>query len=821
MRDLARKTVFPVASALMISAVSMPWTAPLAGAQGVLEEVVVTARKREESLQETPVAVTALGATALREAGVRSLADLNQVIPNIEVQSANGNAGVANIYIRGIGQRNTGPNIDSGVGIYIDDVYLGRPDGGLLDINDIQSVQVLRGPQGTLFGKNTTGGALVFTTNRPTEEFEGSIEVRAGNYSRLDVAGVLNVPISDTVLTRFSLNSISRDGYIDNHYDGDEYVDEDRWSAIGQIRWLASDNLTLDLNVNYSDTDQKARPQKCVPAPDVIGWQAALFDGISVIPATGRTYDDFCQDAADLGDDYDILSDLGGGYEAETKGVSLTAEWELSDDMSLKSVTAWRYTDAAQDDELDHTAIPWLHRTQTVHPDSTNRETDQYTQEFQLTGSAFDERLQYVSGVYYFKETTDDNRAVNFLGPFDPGIANFFMLNSTSTLLEAENDAWAVFTQVEWSFNDSWRATAGIRYTDEDRELNRTRYNIDPDTLGVNGGVLGEAFTGGWIVDRTVFEYNPAFGFLERDKTNGKVGDDDTSFMGSIQYIINDWDWINTGSIYLTYSEGFLSGGLSEAPSDDFDIYEPEEVENWELGFKLDLLDRRLRLNGAFFYSDYTNRQLTTLVVNLQTNSPAGATINAEKSTIAGFELETTWLPTPELQLTFNVTFSDGDIDEYDDIQVLAADPSTPVGAGCDRVDLTFVIIDQCINDRSNENLPRLPEDTYFLAAQYNLESGWGTFIPRVQASLKHDIDYCFDATSCIDGRWLEDEQFDLSARITWLSNDGKWIGAIYGNNLTEEEHIVGGTALLESAGVGGVAVTAPRMYGAELKYSF
>jgi len=154
-------------------------------------------------------------------------------------------------------------------------------------------------------------------------------------------------------------------------------------------------------------------------------------------------------------------------------------------------------------------------------------------------------------------------------------------------------------------------------------------------------------------------------------------------------------------------------------------------------------------------------------------------------------------------------------------LQVLATDPNIPAADGCDRVDLTFVVIDQCQNDRSNENLPRLPEATYYLAAQYHLQTAFGMVIPRIQASLKEDIDYCFDATSCDTGLWLEDEQFDLSARITWISKDEKWVGAVYGSNLTDEDYMIGGTALLESAGVGGFVAVAPRMYGAELKYSF
>ena len=181
--------------------------------------------------------------------------------------------------------------------------------------------------------------------------------------------------------------------------------------------------------------------------------------------------------------------------------------------------------EAAQDDELDHTAIPWLHRTQTVHPDSSNRQTDQYTQELHLVGSAFDDRMQYVTGVYWFSEQTDDNRLVNFLGPFSPAFLNSFGLRSTSGLLEAENDAWAVFSQVEWSFTDNWRTTLGIRYTDEERELERTRFLIIPETLDANGGFVLPAFTGGWIVDRSVFEYNPGFGFGFSDFTKADVGE--------------------------------------------------------------------------------------------------------------------------------------------------------------------------------------------------------------------------------------------------------------------------------------------------------
>lgn len=789
---------------------------------GVLEEIIVTARKRAENLQETPVAVTALGAEALRNAGVRNLADLNQIAPNIEVSSASGSAPLANIYIRGIGQRNSGPNIDSGVGIYIDEVYVGRPDGALLDIYDIQSVQVLRGPQGTLFGKNTTGGALVFTTNRPTDEFEASVGGRVGNYDRLDGNFMLNLPITDKLWTRLAGSTVTRDGYIKNVYDGEKYMDEDRQNLAWQSRYVAHELLTLDLNLNWAQTKQKTRPQKCLPVPGYQGWQAELFNTVGVVPLTGRTVDDFCQDAADAGGDDTVISDLGGGYSAKNKGASLTVDWGLSDDISLKSISAWRYTDAYQDDELDHTGIPFLHRTQSVHPTGKPRKTDQYSQELQLTGSAADERLQYVAGLYLFKEKTSGETTVNLLGPFEPAIAGLLFMNTSATRLDADNDAVAAFAQVEWLWTDHWRTTVGLRYTDESRDLSRRRYQVVPDSLDANGGQVSEVVPGSGLYAKGAdFAYNPLFEFEVQDDTSATTSDDATTPMASVQYIIDGNSVIDEGTVYLTYSEGFLSGGLSEAPSGALEEFKPEEVENWELGFKLDLLDSSLRLNGALYYSDYKNRQLTSLVINPVTNSPSSATINAAKSSIKGLELETLWLATEKLQLTFNFTLNDGEISEFDDIQLTLADTSSPPALGCQRAQLPFVQLDSCANDRSDENLPRLPEQTYFFAAEYTLDTGVGRVLPRVQLSYKSDIDYCFDSASCRSGLWLEGEQFDLSARITWVSADEKWVGALFGTNLTEEDYTEGGAALVESQGVGGIANATPRMYGVELAYQF
>jgi iron complex outermembrane receptor protein len=633
---------------------------------------------------------------------------------------------------------------------------------------------------------------------------------------------MFNIPITDSLFTRVAVAHRSRDGYVDNLYDGKDYIDEDRQSLLWQTRWLVTDDLTLDLNLNWAQTDQTARPQKCVKVPGYDGWQEALFDVLAVVPSTGRTFADFCRDNSEAGggDMRKVISDLGSIYKAENQGASFTAEWAINDDMTLKSITGWRYTEGEQNDDLDNSAIPFLHRTNSVHPFSTPAETDQYSQEFQINGGGFDERLQYVAGAYWFREDSDKRRTVNILGPYDPAISNLFFYNTTASLRAAENEAWALFGQADWEFNEHWRATVGLRYTDEDRQFSQERFLPNPATLDANGGPVIPVGGGLYVINRAGFEFNPAYEFVSENTPEGEVSNDDFTPMASIQYLFGEGDLIDNGTVYLTYSEGFLSGGLSEAPGGDLEEFEPEEVENVEFGFKLDMLDRRLRLNGALFHMDYTNRQLTTLVVNPDTGSPAPATINAAKSSIQGIELETTWLASQNWLVTFNAAVNDGDIEEFDDVQLtLAASPEVP--AGCTRTNLTVIQVDECPNDRSDENLPRLPEQSYFLAVQYSWDSPWGVVEPRIQSTWKFDIDYCFDSASCRSGLWLEDKQFDLSARITWFSADGNWTAALWGNNLTDEEYVIGGAALVESQGNGGWVSNPPRMYGAELQYRF
>ncbi|MEM1140994.1 MAG: TonB-dependent receptor [Pseudomonadota bacterium] len=782
----------------------------------VLEEVVVTARRRQESLQETPVAVSAFSGEDLEAIGINNLVDLRVIVPNLDIQDGSGVDGAGNIYIRGVGQRNSDIAADSGVGIYLDGVYIARGDGALLDTIDVAAIEVLRGPQGTLFGKNTTGGAVLFNTVRPQQEFAGKIMARVGNYDRTAAQIVLNIPISDTLLTRFSGGITQRDGFMEDVISGDDYNDEDRTTAYGQVRWLASDSVTVDLNVNYAETDQQARGQRCKVIDDVTGWQSQLFEPL-VIPTFGVTAGELCAESEALDSDQ-FQTNREGLYYAKTSGVSATIDWDVGDSLSIKSITAWRNTEARLDQDLDAVIAPLLESSGNLYSDADGSKTDQYSQEFQILGEAMGGKLTWQAGAFFFREESEEKN-VSFVGPWpvadlgpDGVVVNHFSDLEGS---EAKNTAWAVFAQADWTFAENWELTVGLRYTDEEREVfGQFARPYIPETI-TTGSTIVPLAEDTWLIEQDSFTFDYDFGdpvfFTDSE---GKVSNDEWTPTLSLTYLFAGGEFINGGSGYLTFSQGFLSGGVGIGffgPQ----AFKPEEVDNYELGLKLDAWDRRLRVNAALFHMDYKNRQLTSIAANPSTGGVQPLSINAEESSITGLELETTLLATENLQLTFNATWSDDEIDKFQDIQV---------GLNTGNPDCTPALegaVEGCEIDRSDERLPRIPESSYYLAAQYTWQTRVGTFVPRVAWSIINDVERCFDRSSCLSGEWYVDEAEDLSARLTWLSNDAKWRVTAYGTNLQDNEIVNGGVVLGDSFGFGGQILNPPRMYGVEMHYNW
>ncbi|MDY0007081.1 MAG: TonB-dependent receptor, partial [Spongiibacteraceae bacterium] len=515
---------------------------------------------------------------------------------------------------------------------------------------------------------------------------------------------------------------------------------------------------------------------------------------------------------------------------------STTIDWAFADNISLKSVTGWRGTRAGQDDPLDAISIPLLTRSNYAHPFADERDTDQYSQEFQLVGDAFENRLRWVGGLYGFRETTDST-TINKVGPFQfidaipgfPAEPNRYFYNTTASTLDVDNKAWSAFVQADWSMTEQWVLTLGARFTKETRELGLKVYEPDRSTLALNGVVTNNVQQAIWIFSQPN-DFNPNHGFVLDRRSKESVNSSAWTPLVSLQYLIPQSGWVDNGTVYVTYSEGFRSGGLSESPLGDLDQFEPEKVKNYELGVKADLFDRRVRLNLSGFYMDYTNRQLTTVAFDTINFQPAGATINAKDSNISGIELESQFMVLPDLEVGFNATWSRGRIKEYTDTQIswLTLEekianwlPTPPPGCVQNFIVLPSNEISICEIDRSDENLPRLPKRSFMLSAQYFLQTDFGTIIPRVQGSWKFDIENCFDRRSCESGIWFSDKQFNLDARVTWLSQDSQWMFAVFGSNLTEEDYAIGGTPLVDALGFGGQSYAVPKMYGAELQYKY
>lgn len=829
----------------VLAATSVGLMPGVAMGQSVLEEVVVTARKREESLQETPVAVSAFSAESLEELGMRDMSDLTKVVPNVDMYEGNGTTGTANVFIRGIGARNTGVNFDSGVGIYVDGVYLSRADGALLDNVDVQSVQVLRGPQGTLFGKNTTGGAILYTTNRPNEEFGGHAEVRVGNFNRLDSQATVNVPlVSDTLMSRFSLYQSKIDGYVHSEipeglpqqspgndgYIVDEFNDIDRWGGQAQLRWVPSDDLVLDLNYNYGKTDQGARGQNCEVVTGIpgAGWQSVLQDASIVIPSTGQSIKDWCRANEALGKDKIMANLQPNRYTAEVNGLALTADWEISDTLNFKSITAWRSISGGEVNELDAMGISQLGRTNFGWNGTEERGTDAYTQEFQFSGEAFDGKLDYVVGAFGFHEKTNQGAAAGPSGPYfnslnQPNLA--FYINDLTELL-TKNSSASLFTQADWHFDEYWTATLGVRYTWEERRLHRINKKPDIATLATTGDAQPFAIDPFFTFPSGPDTFNPNHGFVmsadpSADQTM-HTDDSKVNPMMSIQRTFDGVGFMDFGNVYFTIANGFLSGGISDTLSvldNSLEPYDPEEVWNYELGFKMDAWERKLRLNTAVFYTDYQDRQLTTVRLNPETNRPQGSLINAKSSWIAGIEFEAIVLPVENLQITANVTFNDSDIKEYEDERITIGVVGD-IPQGCTQVNTGIGALDSCPIDRSDESLPRLPDSSYFLAVQYTFETDYGPIIPMVSWSYRTNLDNCFDSSSCLSGIYKVDQE-DVSARLTWFSPDSAWRVSAYGNNLTDDRYVTGGTPLVDVTETAGTLYNPPRTYGIEAAYTW
>ena len=429
-----------VSAAVLAALPAVAQEAPQATEQAsTLDEVVVTARRREERLQDVPVAVTALSSEALENLQASDIGALQGAVPNLTLHE--GDAANAVVYLRGVGQVDSLAFADPGVGVYVDDVYLGRAQGAFLSVYDVDRIEVLRGPQGTLYGRNTIGGAVKFVSTPLSADWGGRAEASVGDYglleARISAGGALNDDA--TLLGKAAVSVSRRDGYSDNAFTGSDDGDKDQIAGRVSLEYRPADALSFRLNVDASRD-----------RPDTSRTPARATPVFGLYPDT-------------MSDPFKVDADFNDLNRLDTFGAALTADWAVSDLWSFKSVTAWRSMDYASHLDLDATPLALFG----VYVDENQH---QFSQEFQLTYAG--ERLNAVAGVFYFDET--DLTYSGLLGPVISLV--------TGSINDQHNRSWAAYGQATYDLSERLSLTAGLRYTFEDKDFRRTQTFYGPLT---------------------------------------------------------------------------------------------------------------------------------------------------------------------------------------------------------------------------------------------------------------------------------------------------------------------------------------------------
>ena len=581
------------------------------GALG-LEEVTVTARRREESLQDVPIAVSAFSAEQIEATGAPDITWLQQSTPNLTLQVARGSNSTLIAFIRGVGQQDPLWGFEPGVGLYVDDVYIARPQGAVLDIYDIERLEVLRGPQGTLYGRNTIGGAIKYVTRPLGHEPRFDVKYTLGSYAQHDIVASGVVPFGETFSMGASAAIYRRDGYGDNRFNGDDHYAKDVEAFRLNADWTPSDSVSVRISADHVQDDSPAKH----------GHREIVGAGL----ATGEVV---------LEDIYDTRGGIGDENEVWTRGAAMTVAWQINDALTLKSISAYR--EGETDTLIDFDAGPTPALDVPGH-----YEDEQTTQELQLLIEG--DQLQGVVGLYYLDATAS--------GAFDTilGLANL----TIATAGEVGTKSYAAFADMSYDFTDRLSASIGGRYTSDERTGTVYRQNF--------AGLYSPQFGNAAAVP----------GLLRTDYTNERTFDRFTP-RASVSFEMTDA--VTTYASYSEgfKSGGFDMRGDAVLTPDTVNGYDPELVKSYELGLKGAVWDGRVTYNAAIFRSDYTDQQITRQ--EPAPGGVASFVDNAGSSTIQGAELEGVIGFTDRLSLAYGVGWTDAEFDEYQSFTVVGGTP--------------------------------------------------------------------------------------------------------------------------------------------------
>jgi len=719
----------------------------------VLEVIVVTAQKREETSQETPLALTAVTSDTVEERQIDGVRKLSQLAPGL-VFNRSGTA--ANTYMRGVGQDIATVLGEPGVALFVDGVYQGANFAQVASYNDLERVEVLRGPQGTLYGRNTTGGNINIHTRQPGFETEFEASLLYGDYDRLKatIAGQTAL-VEDRIAVRGSFVTDTNDGYRNNPVSGDDLEERDIQAGAVSLLFTPSDTVEVLLRADWNHQED-----------DNPAW-----DYLRSVPGSGLSPQLFGGMAAPGADE--IRSDREGRYKTEHWGVSMDLVWDIGE-ITVRSITAYRESDQDVDYDNDGTDVPFFEVV-------GGQSSEQLSQEINLSGLALNDKLEWITGLFYFKHDLDilwnfDLKVLQgffeavfpdvrneFMPPLPPGgladpTRNLFYsgriptgMGSAVPFLDFRNqqelDSIAAFVQGTYSLTDVLRITAGVRYTDDEKD------NVQSVTSNVSlAGCTDLPLSRSW------------------EETTWRLG--------------LDWNVADSALVYASVSRGFKSGGFNSGTCDN--AYGPETINAYEAGLKSTLADGRVLLNLAAFLYDYQDLQATLFVNN------ASRLENAADTEMKGLEAEVAVVAGAGFEFDAQISWMDS---EYKDFAT--TNPMTG-----------------SLEDASGNQVLRAPDFSVNAGIQYTLETASaGAYTLRYEVSHKDD----YYTTVFNDDFAKVDSHTVQNARIIWRGT-GAWEIQGFVENLTDEEYVENQLAVATVGGVIG-SWAPPRTWGVQVRY--
>lgn len=807
-------TAMRLASAVAIVVASQVTTA------AVLEEVIVTAQKRAESLQDVPISVSAVSGQKIQEAGIHSMTALAAYVPNLHIAEAPVNT---NIYMRGVGSGNN-QAFEQSVGMYIDGVYMGRGRQYRSPFMDVDRVEVLRGPQGTLFGKNTVAGAISVTSSsaKLDEEFNGSITASLEQNEGKVVEGFFSGAVSETLALRFAYKFRETDGYIDNQYlNQDEAQVEEKIFRVSAF-WQPTDDIDVTIKYGKSDYDRVGQlsyvDRYLAPAE-----LAAQFPNASDFAKTAYAVNNvFYPELAQLaGQKYTALRDNGTGVDRKTLSIgqnvdgsdNTTDNFSMTANISLGEYTLTSVTGYSAYDFVDGADVDWLPVSFIARDDE--QDFNQKSQEIRITSPA-GERFEYIGGVYYEEQEMNFDRRVTIDASFDGLLGKILPVESLFTALSAgtwnatqsardhtynlETKSFALFGQGTFNVTDDLRVTFGLRYTEEDKDVRSVQFLSDTITgIGVKStNITGAAIVGG------------AFGAYARDLNESRSTD---KWIPSANV---QWDISEDSMLYFTVSEGFKSGGFSAADNgkpkdidaractntctvahDDFEFGD-EEVLAYEIGGKHSLLDGAMTANWAAFRTEYDNQQVSTF------DGVGFVVANAAQSLIQGLEADIRWQAHDDLLVGWSAAYLDAAYDQYKNAPCTAATIDATAGA--------------CSQDLSGHVTTFAPKYSSSLFFDYMTEVG-----DNLQYFLSADLNYSAEYSTAGDADPLDYQKSynKIGIRTGIRSADDVWEVSLYGRNITDEAVAMIRFDVPVLAGSHATTADEGRVWGAKVRYSF